>query len=287
MKNTNIQFLFILITILVVSCTEKIDIKIEDQNTQRLVVFGSISNDTTGHMISLTKTGNYFLNQQASKVSNAIVDVSDGDSIFRFTEIIAGSGEYFSAPDVFGIPGKTYTLNITLAEPVNGNINYSGSCTMASINTVDSIGLKYWDNIGEQGFYEVKIYVLDPPQVNYYTFNTYLNSVLLTDTITEVFITDDRLYNGNYTNGIGVQFFDQERPDQKFKPGDTVILKTSSITREYYQFLLGVQIEASPKVPLFSGPPANVKGNINNDAIGFFAAYSNAYAKTIVQIVQE
>lgn len=265
------------------SCTEIIDINVEEQEIDILVVEGSITNDTMEHRVRLTKAGNYFMNSPAIEVSNAIVYVSDGDSIYQFHEKVAGSGEYFSEPDVYGVPGKTYTLNITLSEPINGNTEYSGSCEMATINPVDSIALEFWDDFGENGFYEVKIYVQDPPQENFYSFNTLLNSTLLTDTITEVFITDDRLYNGSYTNGIGVQFFDQSRPDQAFKPGDTITLVTAAISREYYQFIVGVQTEASPKVPLFSGPPANAKGNINNGAIGFFAAYSNAYAKTIVK----
>jgi len=264
------------------ACTEVVNLEVDQKDIDLLVVDGSITNDTMEHMIRLTMAGNYFLNQPAEKVSGAIVTVSEGDNTFLFSEKTVGSGEYYSEPDVYGIPGRTYQLSISLPEPVNGTTQYSAVCKMETINPVDSIGLKRWDDIGINGFYEVKIYVLDPPETNFYSFRTILNSRLLTDTITELFITDDRLYNGNYTNGIGVQFFDQSNPDETFHSGDTVTLVTSSITRSYYQFLIAVQTETSPKVPLFSGPPANAAGNISNGAVGFFTAYSNAYAKIIV-----
>jgi hypothetical protein len=35
--------------------------------------------------------------------------------------------------------------------------------------------------------------------------------------------------------------------------------------------------------PLFSGPPANVKGNISNGAIGFFAAYTTSRSRIKVE----
>ena len=55
----------------------------------------------------------------------------------------------------------------------------------------------------------------------------------------------------------------------------------SGITEEYYNFLYQVQI-AGYNIPFFMGPPANVQGNIDHGAIGFFSAYSNSWASTIV-----
>jgi hypothetical protein len=36
-------------------------------------------------------------------------------------------------------------------------------------------------------------------------------------------------------------------------------------------------------IPFFTGPPANVKGNITHGAVGFFAAYSNSWASKTVR----
>ena len=60
------------------------------------------------------------------------------------------------------------------------------------------------------------------------------------------------------------------------------MLQMSGITKEYYNFVQEVQI-AGFNIPLFTGPPANVVGNIDNGAIGFFAAYSVTRAKCVIK----
>jgi hypothetical protein len=55
----------------------------------------------------------------------------------------------------------------------------------------------------------------------------------------------------------------------------------NNIGKDYYDFLIGAQAEIRGSNPLFSGPPANVKGNINNGAIGFFSAYSVTHSSTV------
>jgi hypothetical protein len=59
------------------------------------------------------------------------------------------------------------------------------------------------------------------------------------------------------------------------------MVQMSSITKEYYNFIQEVQ-QAGIQIPFFSGPPANVEGNISNGGVGFFAAYSNSFAKVII-----
>ena len=56
----------------------------------------------------------------------------------------------------------------------------------------------------------------------------------------------------------------------------------SGITKEYFDFINQVQ-QAGFNLPFFSGPPANVQGNVTNGGIGFFAAYSNSFATAIVR----
>jgi len=109
-------------------------------------------------------------------------------------------------------------------------------------------------------------------------FNIYINGILITDTLSSKGITDDEFYNGSYTNGIGVGYLDQARNKEKVNPGDTVTFQAGGITEGYANFVWTLQEEVSFSTPLFSGPPANVKGNLSNGAIGYFAAYSTAYS---------
>ena len=71
--------------------------------------------------------------------------------------------------------------------------------------------------------------------------------------------------------------------DNVAEPGDSITLEMAGITEEYANFIWDVQDETGFNTPLFSGPPANIRGNISNGAIGFFYAYSSVRASTIIE----
>jgi hypothetical protein len=112
-------------------------------------------------------------------------------------------------------------------------------------------------------------------------FDIFKNGDHLTDTITNRFVTDDEFYNGSYTNGIGVGWLNQAYSREKVNPNDIITFRAASITEDYANFIWTLQEEVGFSTPLFSGPPANVKSNVNNGAVGFFAAYSAEYSSTV------
>jgi hypothetical protein len=282
MKILNL-IIVLLLSVFVMSCTERIDIDLDNQKYARLVVEGALSTDTTVHAIKLTKTADYFDNQPPEAVSEASVIIASDEDEYQLTESPVGSGIYLTAPDVYGKIGKTYETRILLKEKIGGFDEYTASGKIYPIYPIDSIALEFKPEWGDAGFWEVKCYVLDPPTEDFYMFQVFRNDVLVTDSINEIFVTDDVLYNGNYTNGIGVGYLNQARDDQKLVPGDQVTLKISRITKEYTNFVMQVQTEISYQSPLFSGPPANVQGNIDNGAFGFFASYSCAYSSVMAE----
>jgi len=277
----NSILLIFLITLFLSSCTERIHIDLDESYT-RLVVEGEITTDSMAHTIRLSKTSSYYYSETAPGVSDAIVSINDGESDITLTQTEAGI--YQTPEDYAGIPGRTYTLNISLTTPINGYDTYSARSYMNSIINLDSIQAVYNEDWGESGFYELKCYVLDPPTTDFYMFKVLKNGELLTDTLRNVLITDDRFYNGNYTNGIGVGFLNQAKSREKVNPGDQLTVQSSKITREYYEFVTQLQIQSGYQNPLFSGPPSNVTGNINNGGIGFFTAYPVSYSSTVVSI---
>jgi hypothetical protein len=66
------------------------------------------------------------------------------------------------------------------------------------------------------------------------------------------------------------------------KKGDKITLVMNSIDKPFSDYLTALQIETTPKNPLFSGPPANIPSNISNGAIGVFATYSVSIGQAIV-----
>lgn len=272
--------LIIIVPLLIAtSCTERIDIELDETFT-RLIVYGTLTTDTSRHYIELSKTTSYYYNQAPPPVMNAIVEISDnlGNSLLLTEE---RPGLYATPPSFFVLTGRIYTLRIELEEDINGHRFYEATSAVNTINPIDSIGLVYQPLWGEKGFYEVTCYYQDSPTRDFYMFDIYKNGELLTDTITKRIVVSDEFFNGSYTNGIGVGFLDQSKEREVLYPGDTITFRGSNVTEEYYTFIWTLQQETGFQTPLFSGPPANIQSNLSNGATGFFTAFSVSYASTV------
>jgi hypothetical protein len=264
-------FVILLISVMIYSCTERIEIPL-DKNSVRLVVEGSVTTDTMPQSVMLTETSDYYYNKPAPRISGAQVEISDGLQVFILHE--DSPGLYNTDPAFHGVTGRTYTLNIELAEPVGGHREYSASATLLPVSSLDSVSLDFHPEWSEKGVWVVKCYIQDPPTTDYYRFLVSKNGSMLTDSLDEWFVTDDRFFNGNYASGAPVAYFRQNKEEDILKTGDTVTVEINNIGPGYAHFIWDAQSEIRGSNPLFSGPAANVKGNISNGAIGFFAAYS-------------
>ncbi len=264
---------------LATSCTEPIDIKLDDSYA-RLIVEGSVTSERKKHRVTLSRTSDYFYNQPPVMVSGAKVTILEGVNRFEMEE--SSPGNYITIASFRGIVGQTYKLEIVLTEPIGEYSEFTASSTLNYVSSVDSIGLLFHPDWGEKGIWEVQCYVLDPPSQDYYRFMISRNQKLITDTLNEWFVIDDKFFNGNYIAGASIAFLDQDSPDERLASGDTITAEINSIGKDYASFIQEAQSELFGSNPLFSGPPANVKGNISNGAFGFFAAYSITRGYAIV-----
>lgn len=278
-KLRNTSILFALFVMLLTSCTEKIEVELDDTYT-RLVVEGAITTDTTAHTIKLSTTSSYFYNQPSPAVSGAHVSISDGIVSWDLKE--ESPGIYRTASLVYGVAGNTYTMKVELKSPVGGYSTYTASSKIYPVAKLDSINLVFHEDWSESGIWEIKCYVLEPPTIDFYRFLVLKNEAVLTDTINEWIISDDKFYNGNYTNGLPVGYLNQGASDEMVALGDTVGIEINNIGSDYYNFIVSAQTELFGSNPLFSGPPANIPGNISNGGFGYFAAYSATRSTTVV-----
>jgi hypothetical protein len=269
----HILLFIIFFAALLQACTERIDLELDSTYT-RLVVDGAITNQTGPHTIRLSYSADYFENTPPAMAKGAIVRLSDGTDNWTLTEI--NDGVYQTTEDFRGIIGKTYNLQINNVKIDNEMKSYTAGCELKQAPTIDSIHCVFESN---WKFWVVNIYAQDPPTEDFYMFRVYNGSRLISDTINEVIVTDDRLFNGNYTYGIISQFFKESEAAE----GDTITLEMASITKEYYNFIWTLQEETGYNDPLFDGPPANIIGNVSNGAIGFFAAYGVSYSSTVIR----
>jgi len=281
--NKKIFYLVALLAIIFAACTEKVNLTLDSSYT-RLVVDGYIRSDTQVYRVNLTKTSDYFANVPSPRVVNATVTLTDGSTIVPLAETEPGiSGVYETRRNFAGIAGHVYILNIHLAEAIAGKIEYSSSCRLIQVTKLDSTKIVFDANQGSEGIWHVKLYAKDPPgQKNYYMLNLYRNGNLWTDTINKVAVSDNQFFEGNYINGIDVFYINNARKYETLNVGDTIMLELSAITKEYYEFIDQVK-QAGFNIPFFTGPPANIVGNVDNGGVGFFAAYSSSFAKTVVR----
>jgi len=264
---------------LLLSCTERIDLPLDEGNI-KLVVEGAVTTESRVHSIYLTESTGYYYNQEPPAVIGATVTITDGVSVFILSE--NSPGVYQTGSDFRGIEGREYTLNIKLLAPLGGFTEFTASSVINTPVILDSADLKFYEEFGEHGLWEVKCWFYDSLSTDFYRFELYRNYHLITHKLGKWIVTDDKFFNGDYVNGGVITYLDQNSENEKLLPGDELIITMGNIGREYFNFIQDAQSELRGSNPLFSGPGANVRGNISNGAIGFFAAYPVSLVKVIV-----
>lgn len=263
-----------------ISCTERIEIELDEEDV-RLVVEGSISNEHVNHSVRLTQSTSYFYNQEPPAIRGARVVLNDGNRDITLVERAGDPGFYFTPMLFSGQPGATYKLDIELPEAISGSATYTAEATMPDSKFVlDSIGIEYNRDFD---FWLVKVYAQDPPTVDFYRFDTYLNGLNGNDTTSRAVATHDRFFNGRNTNGFAIAFYDGEI----LSPGDTITMIMSAISEDYYYFYSELVDESGFQNPLFSGPPANIRTNIIGGGLGYFYARQVRKARLYVPEVKE
>jgi len=260
----------IIIMLMIASCTEIIDLPL-DESEIKLVVEGTITTDTTTHTVFLTQTTGYYHNQAPPYVAGARVVIDDGEKSFTLTE--RWPGVYQTAKNFYGIEGKTYTLKIKLAAPINGFDEFSATSYMNHTVKMDSIKAEFRNEFYGQELWNVRCWLQDSPATDFYRIELLRNNFIITSNIGNWIVTDDVFFNGQYVSGATITFLNQDNEDEKLVSGDTLGVELYRINKEYYNFIMEAQSELNGSNPLFSGPGANIKGNISNGAIGFFTTY--------------
>lgn len=269
------------------SCTEEIDMPLDSTYT-RLVVEGSITTDTTTHIVKLTKSGDALMKDPYQPIPNAVVKISDGTNEFSLQENPQNKGVYETDPTVYGVAGRTYTLNISNVDINNDGVyeEYTAKSLLRDENPIDSITIEYDDSNPEYSGWMINLYAKEiGGGRNYYLLKAYINNVLVTDSTYEYAYSDNTGFNGSYYDGFPVYMLQKEKEDENLKTGDTVTLEMDGITEEYFNFISDYIQEYNPKIPIFSGPSANISTNIEpkDKAVGFFAAYSKNRSSCIVK----
>jgi hypothetical protein len=268
-------FLFIS-AIAFISCEEKIDIELNDQDQERIVVEGRITNELKNHKVRLTKSLSYFANEQGPALitNNAYIYEEGTGTRYNLRSLEAEDINGLYATDIVaGKIGETYTLVIE-----DGDDTYQASDYMDTIPGIDSAGYIYeYYKYFEMGFYIFRISAWEPPPVGHnYMFHIFLNDTLYNDELVETPYVNDLLYDGIYLENIEIYYIPQEEiVDSIYQ----VRIDMLSISEEEYTYNNTFLQESYNNGSIFSGPPANVTSNVKNtnggvNGVGFFGAAS-------------
>lgn len=278
MKRIVIPIAFSLL-VFVNACTERIDVDL-DSGFTRCIIYGEITTDTTQHKVIVTRSGDYFGQMQPEGISGAQVTISDGENEFPLTEDETNPGVYLTGGNVFGVSGRTYTLSVSNVNLLGDGVlkSYQATSELYTVASPDSIDVVYRS---EWQGWVVQAWATDPAETkDFYMFHVYVNGVLNSDSLTNIIVTDDQFFNGSQTNGVVIYYLEGE---EALVVNDTISAAFCGITEDFYKYIIEVQTSARPSNPLFSSPPANPRTNLNNNAIGYFTAYSKATTSKVIK----
>jgi len=279
-----LSFIWIAVLVLATACTEKIDIEL-DSTYSRLVVEGAVTSDSVKHYVLLSVSSSYFSNKPSPKVEDAVVEISFGEESMQLIENDSVPGRYETPYEFRGVIGRTYDLDISQLD-VNQDgeeEHYHASSTMPGGSELEKIELRYYSTAVASG-YTVFMYLYNPVEIrDWFGIKLIKNSDLLTDRLSDYSVISDELFDTGYFPGLPVGFLSDDETDEEVHSGDTITLEVNCIDESYYKFVNDAQLELAGNFPLFSGPPSNIVSNIDNGAMGIFAAYSILRTAVIVE----
>ena len=252
--------LFTCITaLLLISCVEEIDLKLDRAEYTKLIVDGQITDQPWPQTIKLNLTSAYDSNVPCPPATGAEVFVTEGDNKYIFPEASPG---IYKSDEFTGEVGKTYTLSV-----VHQNELYTASSVMHPPMPIDSVGFRKFPYglPRDKPHWEILIYGQDNPDINECHMFQYAVNGVWQDTLLYAGLYTDWLSNGEYINGESM--FIYATYDERVE----VRVRAVSIELDYFWFV-GNCIWAVMPDMFFSPPRANVEGNITNGALGFFRA---------------
>lgn len=280
MKILKFNILIIVAIFFATACTEQIELKENGSMETRLVVDATITNEYKPHYVKLSKT-RQLSSMADNRVTGATVNVLQNDSVIIFTESDTLPGYYVSEPFA-GIPNSKYTLNITgvTVDKNNPVQQYTAVSVMGRAAQIDSVTYLY-NSLFKALM--VQCWAWDPVETNFYSFGVMLNSQILTDSLHEIFASDDALFNGRYTAGIDCGYIFNREDGNFVKPGDTITLIVQNIDKHYFDYINSSKNVSNGYNPIFGGLPSNATSNIDNNAIGIFRVYTVNTASIVVK----
>ena len=276
----NKYFLFALsLIIALTSCEEVIKVDLNTSNPA-FVIEAMIYEDSVT-LVRLTKTTSYFSAEEPEYINDASIKISDKISSEEL--IYIGNG-YYSGVNIIGTEEINYEIEI-----LYGGILYKGTSYMP-VRT-DIISVSYSKNNEQTIFnpkgetmFVIKCEFIDDPEAdNYYMIRYILDGKVLAGSY--YLLTEESAVNGSLEiSNITSADNDTIRFEEwMFYEGGTGEIQVFSIDKSVYDYF--VQLNDILFWKRRFNPPTqyNPVSNINNGAMGYFAAWTYNSEKLILE----
>lgn len=258
MKKSIILASFFL-TIIMTSCMEEIDLELDRSEFVKLIVEGEVTNIPGPQTVKLSLTSAYDSNVPCPPATGAHVSVSIDNNVYILPEVSPG---VYQTEEFTGQVGKPHSLSVFYE-----NVTYTASSTMKPAMVIDSLGFKSfpYGKPRDMPHWEILLYGQDDPDRDDCQLIQYAINGEWQDTLLYAGIYADWIVNGQYINGEQIAIYSTYDETVEVK------LRSVSIEEQFLWFVDNMIWAVMPNM-FFSPPRANIKGNISNEALGFFRA---------------
>jgi hypothetical protein len=245
------------------SCEEVINVDLNTANPA-FVVEASIYKDSVC-AVRLTETFSYFSLEEPGLIEDAEVQISDGTISEELAYI--GNG-YYMGDTIIGKQGRTYEINI-----LHKGINYRSVSDMPLKS--DLIAVRFWKGESQSPLnpfgktvFTISCEFIDNPDTN----NYYMIRFVSDGTLLERYylLTENSTNSGEIAYSNGVIIFSESI----FFEGGDVEVQLFSVDKYVYNYFMQLSDVLFWKRRVMPPTPYNPKSNINNGALGYFAAWA-------------
>ena len=262
------------ITILTIlaSCEEVIDVDLNSSDPA-FVVEAIIYKDSVCH-VHLTRTTSYFSKEEPVFIEDAKINISDGSSSEELTYTENG---YFNGTNIVGTEGRNYEIEIMHDAMIYKAVSYmplKPEIISVSFSKSDSPGIL--NPYGEMVF-TIKSEFIDNPHIN----NFYMIRFISDGTMLEKYylLTEDITNSGSLEKSNDTLSF----TESIFYDGGKVEVQLFSIDESVYNYFMQLNDILFWKRRVMPPAQYNPASNINNGALGYFAAWSYDSEKIILE----
>ena len=252
-KSKRAPALLLILCSLMISCYEDVMILDLSDFGPQIVIEGILTDQLLAHSVKISKTGDYEEPDVYPPVTDALVAIGDNEGNVE-TLRQSDAGVYL-ANSIQGVPGRTYTLTVTVAGKV-----YSASSTMPEALELDSVHVVSQQE--SSGLFV--IYFTDREGVeDYCRINIYRNERWV----------EDYFYNGRFSDGEQIVL---DKLYKNYSRGDIIRIDFLAIDKQTYEYLTLLYEEIYQDrdgIPEFMNLTLfNPSSNLSQDALGYFSA---------------